>query len=160
MNPAADSTEVSEAHSVLSRCIQSNHASYNCFQFKEKFSAKCRQNVGRLELVCWVLLCSITGVNYLFYFFSGFNFIISENVIRSWKVCIAISMSPYSREGQQVSALVSALMILSPCWCWLPYARTRTTFFIFYFFYLQKNEGNVCCVSLIYATQELDSSLT
>lgn len=32
-------------------CIQFNHASYKCFQFQEKFPAKCRHTVGRLEFV-------------------------------------------------------------------------------------------------------------
>lgn len=36
-------------------CIQFNPASYKCFQFQEKFSAKCRHTVGRLEFV------SLTG---------------------------------------------------------------------------------------------------
>lgn len=47
--------QYSEAERVLLQCIESNHASYKCFQFQEKFSAKCRHTVGRLEFV------SLTG---------------------------------------------------------------------------------------------------
>lgn len=73
----------------------------------------------------------------LFYFLSGFSFIISEKVIRLWKVCIVTSTSPRWRGRRQVSELV-AVCFNDVWWCravGCPRPEAEPPFLFFFFFF-------------------------